>query len=481
MDIESLIFLISFVLKISGSIMKNYSLVGKRKNLTTTLGFLISLLLLNSGCTDNNTRTTKEYRLKNGLKLIVQPDRRSPVVINQIWYKVGSVYEPSGITGISHFLEHLMFKGTKNLKEGEFSKIVASGGGNENAFTSFDYTGYYQKWGKQNLETSLRLEAERMTNLLFSDESVEKERQVVLEERTLRVDDSPKGMAYEKLRQLAYSGTTYGSSIIGSIKDISSISIKDLKNWYSRYYHPNNATIVIVGDVDPDTTFALVKKYFDAIPSAQQTSFSSKINITNRPTQSDHTIVTDKAKTPYLIMGYMVPGLVQQKSDEGVAEWEPYALDVLATILDGYQGARLESNIIRSKGLATTASASYSMTRLIPSLFTLSATPKDGIDIVDLRDGLIDEIEKIKQTPPDQVELGKVIAQTLANSIFQKDSVAYQGIILGSLDAAGLDWRLNDGYFEKIKQITPDNVSYVAKKYFDKDFLTTVMLKPKGT
>ena len=461
--------------------MKNYSLIDKQKNFIATICFLISLVTLSSGCGDNSSRVTKEYRLKNGLKLIVQPDRRSPVVINQIWYKVGSVYEPPGLTGISHFLEHLMFKGTKNLKDGEFSKIVASGGGSENAFTSFDYTGYYQKWGKQNLETSLRLEAERMTNLLFSNDSVEKERQVVLEERTLRVDDSPKGMAYEKLQQLAYSGTPYGSSIIGSREDISSIKISDLKNWYSKYYHPNNATIVIVGDVDPDNAFALVKKYFGAIPSAtQRTFFTSKINVIDRPLQSDFTIVTEKAKTPYLLMGYMVPGLVQEKTEGNVAEWEPYALDVLATILDGYQGARLESNIIRGKGLANTASASYSMTRLIPSLFTVSATPKDGINIDNLREGLINELENIKQVPPDKLEISKVIAQTLANSIFQKDSVAYQGIILGSLDAAGLDWRFNDEYFKKIKQITPENVSYVAKKYLDHNFLTTVMLKPKG-
>lgn len=461
--------------------MKKQIFVNKRNNFKIAISILLGLILATSGCGDGNSGVTKEYRLNNGLKLIVQPDRRSPVVISQIWYRVGSVYEPPGLTGISHFLEHLMFKGTKNLKDGEFSKIVASGGGRENAFTSFDYTGYYQKWAKDNLETSLRLEAERMTNLLFSETSVEKERQVVLEERTLRVDDSPKGMAYEKLQQLAYAGTPYGSSIIGSIKDISSISIADLKNWYSKYYHPSNATIVIVGDVDPDDTFALVKKYFAAIPPAKEmTAFIPRMGIKNRSIRNDFTIVTDKAKTPYLMMGYMVPGLVQEAIEENVAEWEPYALDVLATILNGYQGARLESNIIRKKGLATTASASYSMTRLIPSLFTLSATPKSGVDLNELRVGLIDEIEKIKRAPPDEAELSKVIAQTLANSVYQKDSVAYQGIILGSLDAVGLDWRLNDGYFKKINQITPDRVSYVAKKYLDEDFVTTVMLKPKG-
>lgn len=461
--------------------MKKQISVHKRKNFTITIILLLGLVLFISGCGDSGSGVTKEYRLDNGLKLIVQPDRRSPVVINQIWYRVGSVYELPGLTGISHFLEHLMFKATKNLKDGEFSKIVALGGGRENAFTSFDYTGYYQKWARHNLETSLRLEAERMTNLLFSTASVEKERQVVLEERTLRVDDSPKGMAYEKLRQLAYAGTPYGSSIIGSIQDISSISIADLKNWYSKYYHPSNATIVIVGDVDPEDAFSLVKKYFAAIPPSEQiTTFTSEIDIKDRPAQNDFTIVSEKAKTPYIIMGYMVPGLVQEAIEEKIAEWEPYALDVLATILNGYQGARLESNIIREKGLATTASASYSMTRLIPSLFTISATPNSGVDLNELKIGLIDEIEKIKRLPPDEAELSKVIAQTLANSVYQKDSVAYQGIILGSLDAVGLDWRLNDSYFKKINQITPDRVSYVAKKYLDKDSVTTVMLEPKG-
>ena len=456
------------------------------KNLKFTKDVLVGLIMiaglpfLISGCGNSTTDTAREYKLENGLKLIVQPDRRSPVIINQIWYKVGSIHERVGQTGISHFLEHLMFKATKNLKDGEFSKTVAIGGGQENAFTSYDYTGYYQKWGNENLDTSLRLEAERMKNLLFSNDSVEKERQVVLEERTLRVDDDPKGMAFEQLNLLAYSGTPYGNPIIGSIEDISSISISDLKKWYVKYYHPSNATIVIVGDIDPEVAFKLVKKHFEKIPARKENiEFIPEININNRPPRRDLTIESEKATTPFLIMGYMVPGILQQKAEKTIYEWEPYALDVLASILDGYQGARLESNIIRGRNLATAASASYSMTRLIPSLFTISATPKAGIDLGNLKNGLIDEIERIKKTPPTEMELKKVIAQTLANSVFQKDSVAYQGIILGSLDAVGLDWRLNDQYFKKINNITPDNVTYVANKYLGDDFLTTVMLKPK--
>lgn len=448
---------------------------------TIGLFLLTSLFFFTSGCGDANSVTTKEYRLENGLKLIVQPDRRSPLIINQVWYKVGSVYEKPGLTGISHFLEHLMFKGTKNLEEGEFSKIVAAGGGSENAFTSYDYTGYYQKWGKQNLDTSLRLEAERMKNLLFSSESVEKERLVVLEERTLRVDDNPKGIAFEKLNLLAYAGTTYGSPIIGSVDDISSISIEQLKDWYSQYYQPNNATIVVVGDIEPKHAFDLVKKYFGEIPSSKKvTKFVPEMSLVEQPPQKDLIIESVKAKTPFLIMGYMVPGLLQEMEEESIAQWEPYALDVLATILDGYQGARLESNLVRGKMLANTASASYSMTRLIPSLFTLYGTPKEGVSLGDLKRGLKNELELIKEIPPDKAELAKVIAQTVANSVFQKDAVSYQGIIIGSLEAAGLDWQLRDGYFDEINKITPENVSFVARKYFDDDFLTTVMLKPKG-
>ncbi|MGR9051189.1 MAG: M16 family metallopeptidase, partial [Gammaproteobacteria bacterium] len=291
-----------------------------------------------------------EFRLDNGLKILVKEDHRSPVVVSQIWYKVGSSYEPSGISGISHMLEHMMFKGTDKLKPGEFSRIIAANGGNENAFTGRDYTAYFQTMEKSRLPVSFELEADRMRNLHLLDEELKKELEVVYEERRMRTEDKPRAKTQEYFIAMAYSNSPYKNPIIGWPSDIENYTINDVQKWYQRWYGPNNATLVVVGDVEPKAVFALAEKHFGPLKPSDIKAVKPQTEIEQHGVR--RMVVKLPAKLPYLVMGYKVP--VLKTVDQ---EWEAYALEVMAGVLDGGNSARLESGIVRGRQLAVSASA----------------------------------------------------------------------------------------------------------------------------
>ena len=421
--------------------------------------------------------TGEERTLANGLKIIVQPDNRAPIVNAQIWYRVGSAYEGNGITGISHALEHMMFKGTKTSESGAFSRLVSERGGSENAFTSSDFTAYYQQWAPENLETSFVMEADRMRNLILDSSEFVHEKSVVLEERSLRVDDQPISMAYELLKANAFLTSPYRNPVIGWRADIEELTISDLKNWYDSYYHPNNATLVVVGKVTADRVFDLAEKHFGDIPAGIIPKEKSRPEI--KQSGGKHLeFRSSKAKVPHLVIGYKVPSYKQALMDPEIENWEPFALEVLATVLSGFDGARLESSIVRQSKLATSARASYSWATLLPELFTFSAIPKKGIPLEVLENGLKEELTRLINNPPDERELKKVIAQTVAGATFQLDSIAYRAMLIGTLDSVGIDWRINHGYVDKIKTINGEQVVQVVKKYFVPDLETTVRLIP---
>ncbi|MBN4078971.1 insulinase family protein [Gammaproteobacteria bacterium AH-315-C21] len=212
---------------------------------------------------------THEYTFENGLKLIVKEDHRAPVLVSQVWYKVGSTYEHDGISGISHALEHMMFKGTEKFPDGEFDRIVSDNGGRHNAFTSQDYTGYYQEFEKSRLEISFELESDRMRGLLLPEEEFKKEIRVVMEERQLRTEDNPQALTYEQFNATAFLNSSLRIPVIGWMNDLENMNIDDLRDWYEQWYAPNNATLVVAGDVNADEVYALAKKYFSSIkPSA---------------------------------------------------------------------------------------------------------------------------------------------------------------------------------------------------------------------
>lgn len=422
---------------------------------------------------------THEFTLDNGLELIVQEDHRAPVAAIMVWYRVGSSYEYDGITGVSHALEHMMFKSTKTLGVGEFSAIVAANGGRENAFTSSDFTAYFQQWSAENVSLSFKLEADRMQNLVIDDAEFAKEINVVLEERRLRTDDNPQALASEATRAAAYQTSTYRYPVIGWESDIQNMTGDDLRQWYSRWYGPNNATVVVVGDVDAQAVLALAKEHFGLIKARTIAPPKPRPEVPQRGIKRV-SFSSDKARIPFLVMGYKAPVLLQAVADSDIERWEIYALDVLSEALDGDASARLQRNLVRGREVASHVSARYSSAQRITTLFQFSAVPRDGTSLEQLEKAILAEIDELKRVPPTANELERIKTQVVADSIFERDSMQHQAIIIGSLESVGLDWRLNDAYAANIKAVTSEQVRLVAEKYLRPESLTVAHLLPEA-
>lgn len=439
---------------------------------------LLALAAVAAPAAADDTARTHEFRLDNGLELIVQEDHRAPVAVVQVWYRVGSSYEHDGLTGVSHALEHMMFKRTKSLETGEFSRIVSANGGRENAFTGTDYTAYFQQWSAENVELSFELEAERMQNLVIEDEEFAKEINVVLEERRLRTDDNPQALASETARAAAYQTSPYRYPIIGWAADIQNMTADDLRGWYDRWYGPNNAIVVVVGDVDPEHVHALAKKHFGPLPARDIAPPKPRPEVLQRGLKRV-AFRSDKAKVPYLVMSFKAPVLTQAVDGATVEPWEIYALDVLAETLDGDASARFERNLVRGRELASELSAYYSSASRLTSLFYCSGVPRDGTTLEALEAAVLEEIDALRKRPPSDEELERIKTQVVADTLFQRDSMEHQALIIGSLRAVGLDWRLKDTYVDAIKAVTPEQVVAVAEKYLTRDALTVTHLLPE--
>jgi zinc protease len=415
-----------------------------------------------------------EHNLTNGLKVLVKEDHRSPVVVSQVWYKVGSSYEPNGITGISHMLEHMMFKGTDEHPVGEFSRIIAENGGEENAFTGQDYTAYFQTMEASRLPVSFELEADRMRNLHLLPEELKKELQVVTEERRMRTDDNPQAKMQEHFMAMAYSNSPYKNPIIGWPADIAHYTVEDLQAWYQRWYAPNNATLVVVGDIQPKAVFDLAEKYFGTLKPSDIKGLKPQTEIEQLGIRK--MTVKLPAKLPYIIMGYKVPVLKTAKN-----EWEAYALEVLAGVLDGGNSARLSSELVRGKQIAVSAGAGYGLTSRLSNVFELEATPAEGKTVWDMEAALKDEIAKLQQKLISSEELQRIKAQVLANAVYERDSNFYQAMQLGMLETVGLGWQKIDEYVYKVNQVTAEQVREVARKYLVEDHLSIAYLEPQTT
>jgi len=427
----------------------------------------VALLLLPLAAVAN----VHEYRLDNGLKVIVKEDRRAPIAVSQVWYKVGASYEPGGVTGVSHVLEHMMFKGTDSLAAGEYSRIIAANGGQENAFTSRDYTAYHQTLSADRLEVAFKLEADRMRNLTLSAEEFAKEIEVVKEERRLRTEDKPASLTYEQLSAVAYRSLPYANPVIGWMADLENMTVEDLASWYRLWYAPNNAILVVVGDVQAEQVLALAKRYFGPIEA--ETIPLQKAR--SEPRQRGVTRVTVRApaREPYLIFGFKTP--VVGSSDE---DWEPYALEILASVLDGGGSARFTRNLVRGREIAVSAGAGYSAFARLPGMFLVDGTPAPGKDIAMLEAALLDEIATVQRDLVSDSELRRIATQVVAGKVYELDSVFAQAMLIGRLEAINLDWKLAKEYVERIKQVTPEQVREVARKYLIADNMTLAVLDP---
>ncbi|MET0088952.1 MAG: pitrilysin family protein [Candidatus Thiodiazotropha sp.] len=412
-----------------------------------------------------------EHRLDNGMKVIVKQDKRAPIAVSQVWYKVGSSYEHGGITGISHVLEHMMFKGTEKHAPGEFSRIVAANGGEENAFTGTDYTAYYQTLASDRLEVAFELESDRMRNLRLLEDEFVKEVAVVMEERRMRTEDKPQSLTYELFQSGAYQTSPYRHPIIGWMADLENLRADDLRVWYRKWYAPNNATLVVVGDVDPQQVIAMAERHFGALKAE---SIASN-NPTTEPAQHGVKRFTLKtpASQPYMIMGYKAPALT--RADH---EWEPYALEMLTYILDGGSSARLASELIRGQELAVSVDTSYDAFSRLPGMLVFDAVPRPGVSVEQVEAAIRQQLERFKTELVSPEELQRVRNQIVAAKVFQRDSVFYQAMLIGRLETVGLDWRLADGYVDHLKAVTAEQIRDVARKYLVEDNLTVTVLDP---
>ena len=441
------------------------------------LTILTALLLVFASSVTAESRTN-EYLLDNGLKLIVKTDNRAPVAVVQVWYKVGASYEHDGITGVSHALEHMMFKGTESLGPGRFSELVAAKGGEENAFTSADYTAYFQTWAAENVPLSFKIEADRMRNLLLLEEEFKKEIRVVLEERRLRTDDNPQALLWEASRATAYQTSPYRQPVIGWAADLQNMTVSDLATWYKRWYAPNNATVVVVGDVDPEAVHTAAKKYFGPLKRQLVQAPKHRPETIQKGTKTV-TLESPKSRVPYLMMSYKVPSLVDAFGEDAeVEQWEVYALDVLASTLDGGGSARLPKELIRNQEVATQVSANYSSGSRLSTLFNLSGAPSPKHSLDDLEAAMRAEIKNLQTAAPTTEELERIKTQVVADTFYERDSMFYQGLIIGSLESVGIDWKIYEQYVDNIKAVTGEQVMAVAKKYFRDDQLTIAKLIP---
>ncbi|RUR18014.1 insulinase family protein [Legionella sp. km535] len=429
---------------------------------------LITLLMVLSCQTFSQVQ---EYILNNGLKVLVKEDHRAPIAVSMIWYNVGSADEPGELTGVSHAIEHMMFKGTKKFPQGVFSKTIAAQGGQENAFTNNDFTAYFEKIDASRLATSFELEADRMNNLLLDANEFAKEIKVIQEERRLRTDDNPQALAFERFLATAHLSAPYNHPVIGWMNILQQMSVEDLKKWYQAYYAPNNATLVVVGDVSPEKVHALAEHYFGSI--AKKPVIERKPQIEPPALGKKSIVIEAPAKLPLFMMGFTVPSVKTAQN-----AWEPYALELIAGILDSGESARFAKNLIRGSRVATGADVYYNLYARYQTQFIMYGAPSQNAQVADLKKGLLAELNSLKITPVSEKELKRIKNQIIAQKTFEKDSIFGQAMELGMLETVGIGWRNTNNYAEAINNITPEQIQKTAQRYFQEPNMTEAELKP---
>jgi zinc protease len=433
------------------------------KRISLLLIFLfLSPLLSEAGLRERVFETI----LPNGLKVILVEDHRAPLVTFQVWYRVGSRNEAWGKTGLSHVLEHMMFKGTEKVGPEEFSKIVQENGGNLNAFTSYDYTAYFENLRADRVKVAIDLESDRMQNLVLRQEDFRTERMVVMEERRLRTEDNPQAHLFEQLMATAFQIHPYRWPIIGWMEDLQRLTLDDLKDYYRRYYSPANAFLVVVGDFKKEDLLSVIEKSFGSVPEG----VLPEQEVGKEPAQigERRIFVKKEAQLPTVVVGYHVPNLKNPDS---------YVLEVIASVLSSGKSSRLYRSLIEEKRLALSADADHSHLSRDPSLFYISADPLPGKDVSEVEKALDQEVERLQKEPVGDGELEKVKNQLEASFIFGQDSIFSQAMLLARHEIA-LGWRAMEDYLPSIRRVTKEDIQRVATRYLTQDNRTVGILIP---
>jgi zinc protease len=419
-----------------------------------------------AGAFAQNATTSKppaSFTLNNGLQVLVIPDHRTPVVTQMIWYKVGSADETPGKSGLAHFLEHLMFKGTAKHPAGEFSQTVLKIGGNENAFTSYDYTGYFQRVPREHLPLMMEFEADRMTGLILKDENVLPERDVVLEEFNMRVANNPDARLTEQIMAALYLNHSYGRPVIGWHQEIEKLDREDALAFYKRFYAPNNATLIIAGDVEANEVQPLVEKYYAGIPA--QPAIPAKRVRPQEPTPAAPRTVTlsdPRVEQTNIRRYYLVP------SSATAALGESAALDVLAQLMGSGANSYLYRSLVIDKQLAISAGAGYQGTSLDPTQFQISASPKPGVEFLQVEQAIDAVIADLAQNPPRAEDLERVKTQLIAEAVYAQDNQATMARWYGGALTSGLSIEDIRSWPDRIRAVTAEQVRDAAQKWLDK-------------
>jgi zinc protease len=435
-----------------------------------SLGMVVSFILLGSSpplsAGGGLVAQVREEILPNGLKAILLENHRAPVVSFQLWYRVGSRDEKWGKTGLSHLLEHMMFRGTKKFGPGAFTRIIQENGWNANAFTTKDYTAYFENLSSDRIGLALDLEADRMQNLVLKEQDFQTERMVVREERRLHIEDNPRAELREQLGATAFQEHPYHWPVIGWMQDLARLELQDLRPYYKTYYNPGNAYLVAVGDFKAEEILSQITEAFGDIPKGNR---PDRVKFTEPSQGGERRVVLQRAaQTPSMVVGFHVPN---------VHNPDGYALEVIASVLSAGKSARLYKSLVSEKQLAREVDADYPLLSLDPALFLISVEPMPDKDLDDLEKALDLELKRLREEEIDGRELQKAKNQLEASFTFGQDSVFFQAKLLALYEMTG-DWRTIEAYLPSIRSVTPQDVKRVADLYLIPERRTVGLLNP---
>ena len=419
----------------------------------------------------------QQFQLANGMQLIVQPDRRAPTAMHMVWVRVGSMDEVDGTSGVAHVLEHMMFKGTKTVPPGDFSRRVAALGGQENAFTSRDYTGYYQQIPSHRLEEVMRLEADRFAHNQWPDAEFRKEIEVVKEERRMRTEDQPRALLWEQLGAAAFVASPYRRPVVGWMSDLDAMTPDDVRQFHHRWYVPGNATVVVAGDVDVAKVRALAEKIYGSIPARAVPERKPRTEPAQRGLRRIE--VKAPAEQAYVALAFRVPRLASPDALTA-DDRDALALTVLSAVLSGYDGARLERGLTQGpQRVADSADSGASVVGRGPAQFVLTGVPAQGKTAQQVEDALRAEVARVAREGVSSAELERVKTQWMASKVYSRDSLQSQASELGSNWVQGFGLDAEDRILAQLRTVTPQQVQSVAQRYFGDDQLTVATLLPQ--
>jgi len=435
------------------------------------LGALSAMLVCIHAATAADGPSVSTYTLDNGLQVVVIPDRRAPVVTHMVWYRVGSADEKPGKTGIAHFLEHLMFKGTKAHPAGEFSRRVAEIGGNENAFTSYDYTAYFQQVSPDALPTMMEYEADRMRGLVLTDEVVTPERDVIIEERRSRIENDPGALLSEEVDATLFQNHPYGKPVIGWMHEMEGLTRSDALAFYDLYYAPNNAVLVVAGDVEPEAVHKLAEETYGKVPRGPELPPRIRPREPEQNTSRTVLLSDPRVTVPSFQKSWVVPSYTS--GDARV----PEALDLLSEILGGGLRSRLYQELVVRQGIASSAGASYRSTALDDTSFTVYGSPRGDATLEAVEAAVDTEIRRIVENGVTQEELDDARDRFLRSVIFARDNQSGMARIYGSTLTTGGTVADIDAWPDRLKAVTADDVK-AAARYLDARRSVTGYLSP---